>query len=319
MNVNLQSIQDTGFEGAEQQSIFNAFRITLQSPLDVPAKTAQIADELSFRYAALGSPSSLEDCLWETWVVLVEIVSIIPPDHEWQGILVNAIKLIREKNLGANGGGPNDKAQLKELAGLPDYIRDAWFDPTDPVENIPTDFEPEDYHDDGDDDPAEPEEAEQIEPEEDDFAGPEEDPIQRYFKWKNLNSFVARLTSEQYNPWFNLPIWQLRTALEYAPIRGAAMDTRIWVASEWILQCGKLVFEQMTSGNELDEESAAILETGTLSTTDKALSLERWQFWRDRFLFLSGSGSDLDLDAAVVQRARLAAQKMDGIRVGNSI
>lgn len=138
------------------------------------------------------------------------------------------------------------------------------------------------------------------------------------FQWKNLNSFVARLTSAEYSPWLNLPIWQLRTALENEPQTGANMDCRLWVASEWILQSGELLFEEMSSNRDLDQQSARAIETGPTFESKPPLSVERWQFWRDRFLDISKNKADLELDSSIVSRISSTVQRMDTIREKSS-
>lgn len=96
MEVNLQPIDETQTNFSEtQRFIFNNIRTSLQSPLAPPTKAAQIADHLHLRFALARSPSSLADSLWNTWIALVEVVYAIPPDHEWQGILVDALNLLR--------------------------------------------------------------------------------------------------------------------------------------------------------------------------------------------------------------------------------
>lgn len=83
-------------------------------------------------------------------------------------------------------------------------------------------------------------------------------------QWKNLNSFVARLTSLGFTPWLNLPIWQLRIALEELLVKGAAMECRVWVASEWMLRCADLSSKDMNSNKELNAGTARSLRVGSL-------------------------------------------------------
>ncbi|KAH6876350.1 hypothetical protein B0T10DRAFT_497880 [Thelonectria olida] len=270
MDVNLRAIQETDLPGS-QRAIFDIIRLPLQSNLAQPAKAAEVASRLHLRFAASDSPSRLADDLWDTWVVLVEVVSLIPPDHQWHSILVDALHLLRDKELVGSG---HIEHPLRDLPGLPAYVRDVWIDPTEFEENS----------------------------------------SQEDFKWRNLNSFIARLTAATFSPWLNLPIWQLRSALEEEPKKGTAMDCRLWVASEWILQCGELVYDEITSNRELDEWSARALGGGPLYESQVPLSLARWQFWMARFQNLSENAVGLELDASVIARITLTVQRMGAIR-----
>ncbi|TGJ84680.1 hypothetical protein E0Z10_g4079 [Xylaria hypoxylon] len=141
-----------------------------------------------------------------------------------------------------------------------------------------------------------------------------EDVSEEFTKWKNLNSFVARLTSTGFAPWLSLPTWQLRTAFEEPPVIGPARECRVWIASEWIIRCARPIFEDMTEGREeLDESTARSLRTGPLCDDALPLSLERWQFWRKRFAELAGDGSGLGLDSVISRRSLDALNSMDAV------
>ncbi|KAL7624170.1 hypothetical protein AAE478_005727 [Parahypoxylon ruwenzoriense] len=79
---------------------------------------------------------------------------------------------------------------------------------------------------------------------------------EEFSKWMNSNSFVARLTSTSFPPWLNLPIRQLRMALEEPPVKGAAMGCRVWPATAWIIHCEDPIFKDINSKEELDENTA---------------------------------------------------------------
>ena len=95
--------------------------------------------------------------------------------------------------------------------------------------------------------------------------------------WKSLNFFIARITTPDFAPWLNLPIWQLRIALEEPPVQSAAMDCRLWVASEWIVQCADLVFQDLNSKEEVNEDTAHSLRMGSLCPGIPPLSVKRWE------------------------------------------
>lgn len=132
-------------------------------------------------------------------------------------------------------------------------------------------------------------------------------------RWKNLNSFVARLSSSGIAPGITYPIWQLREALEEPPLQGPAMECRIWVASEWIINYADAIFEEMNSKEEVDEDTARVLQGGTLYKGKPPLSPERWTFWRDRFTALLTGALSLGLNSVVATRISDALRSMDSI------
>lgn len=106
-----------------------------------------------------------------------------------------------------------------------------------------------------------------------------------------------------------MPIWQLREALEELPVEGPPMECRLWVASEWIIHCADLLLEQMSSKEEIDEGTARALSIGALCKVERPLSLERWEFWKQR---LSELAADAETDTAA--HISQALKSMDAIR-----
>ncbi|KAH6678206.1 hypothetical protein B0J14DRAFT_635359 [Halenospora varia] len=119
-----------------------------------------------------------------------------------------------------------------------------------------------------------------------------------FIKWKNLNSFVARFTSTGFAPWVNLPIWQLRMALEEPPVKGSAMEC--WISH--------------LQGYELDESTVRSLRTGPLCDDKPPLSVERWEFWKERFSELAADAGSLGLDSAITGRISDSLKSMDAVR-----
>lgn len=131
----------------------------------------------------------------------------------------------------------------------------------------------------------------------------------------NVNAFIARLTRPDFARWLTLPIWQLRAALEGPPVTGPAMECRLWVASEWITQCADVLFQDMTSGEELDEGAARFLRAGPLCEDAAPPSAERWRFWKKRFEGLAADAESLGVDVKgpVVARIADALERMDTV------
>jgi hypothetical protein len=121
-------------------------------------------------------------------------------------------------------------------------------------------------------------------------------------KWINLNSFATRLTSKDFAPWLQFPIWELRIALEAPPLKGATMNCRLYVASEWIIRCGDVVILDMCSNEKLKESLALALQTGPLCLDTPPLSMKRWGFWKRRFLEICANRKTLELDDAISGR-----------------
>ncbi|KAI1497274.1 hypothetical protein F5X99DRAFT_421456 [Biscogniauxia marginata] len=210
--------------------------------------------------------------------VILDVVCYVPPGHLWQVSLIQSLAIPPPAKLRPRRGErcrqfilageltlhPNKKLSLwRQLPILSACVREKWNDPTETGEELYEEFE----------------------------------------KWKNLNSFVARLTSTGFAPWFNLPIWQLRMALEERPVEGSAMESRLCVASEWILHCADSIFKNTTSKEELDEGTARALGTGSLCDDSlPPLSVERWGFWKKRFSEFATDTSSLKLDSPITGR-----------------
>jgi Protein of unknown function (DUF3632) len=153
-------------------------------------------------------------------------------------------------------------------------------------------------------------------------------------RWQNLNSFTARLTASGHTCWaITFPIWSLRTALEEpAPppmVGGAqlAIETRLQVASEWILRCSALLFAEMTAsdGREaLDEDTVRAIAPGKLCEEGMSpLGRQRWNFWREKMEAMINVGGRekkeevLRLDEVVRQQVVKAVVVMKRVEEGH--
>jgi len=237
--VILQSLGDLEHH-ADDRAIFDVLKATLQYPANAQAKGVKLADDIIFLSE---SKEGGGPGLWWVWMVVLDIARCIPPGHSWQDSLLQCLD-----NLCQRGGRPkaynkwpNDE-QWVLWRNLPEFsscVREMWII-----------------------DPTGREEA-----------------LSAYAKWKNFNSFMARYMSKQAVIWLNLPVWQLRDALEEPPrwedFRPGT-ECELWVASEWIIQCAGPIFKEMKS--EADPESeheARVYSTGSLCGS-KPFSVERW-------------------------------------------
>lgn len=102
----------------------------------------------------------------------------------------------------------------------------------------------------------------------------------------------------------HLPIWEIRSALEEPTAKGPLMDCRVWVATEWILNCSDLLEKEMKASNEeLTKDEAGIRGTGKLcddSITSR--SWQRWEFWKKRLAEIEKEADGLGLEEETRKR-----------------
>ncbi|KAK0703929.1 hypothetical protein B0T26DRAFT_794384 [Lasiosphaeria miniovina] len=252
MDISLKAIKDCAFSEYERQ-IFHVIKATLQSRAKTAAKSTKIAQDIAFFCISQDEGVDVGETLWNVWAVVVEMASRIPAGHAWQDSLVLGLDVLREQDgavLPADEDDEDEKDGKKPLLwqDLPNLAlcpADTHLDPTETAEDLA-----------------------------DEFA-----------RWRNLNSFVARVTSDEFAPWRNLSVWQLRGALEKTPLaNAAAFDTRVWVATEWAIECA-----------------------------DPVLAVERWAFWKARFAELRADAANLGLSAATAARISEALKSMEAV------
>ncbi|OTA94725.1 hypothetical protein M434DRAFT_394512 [Hypoxylon sp. CO27-5] len=259
-----------------ERPIFNVLKATLQYPGNQQAKIEKLADDIIFFCKSSSHGSGI---LWHVWSVVIEIIFYIPPGHPWQDCFIQCLSSLRQRDDTISSyDQPSTQTDLpwEDLPNLSYCVREKWLDPTDAEEELDEEFT----------------------------------------KWKNFNSFVARVTSTGFAPWLSFPIWQLRTALEEPPVKGSAMDCRLWVASEWIIHCADIIFEDISSLKDPDEGLARSLSAGPLYDGKALLGAERWKFWKRRFSELNADSGKLELDNAVSNRILEALERMDKIEIG---
>lgn len=92
--------------------------------------------------------------------------------------------------------------------------------------------------------------------------------------------------------------------------KGLVLECRVWVATEWILRCGEIVFKDLASKEELDQDTAEALKTGSLCSEVAPLSLERLAFWEKRLVKMLGEKEAPGLSDELPKRVSEAAEKM---------
>ena len=106
-------------------------------------------------------------------------------------------------------------------------------------------------------------------------------------EWLNLNSFVARLGKG----FVSFGLWEIRCGLEGEgdeeedkPAPEAVVNTRILVATEWIIQGGReLLRASLQNALSGEPTSGKPWRCGPLFPGNRGFNLERWGFWKRRF------------------------------------
>jgi hypothetical protein len=111
-------------------------------------------------------------------------------------------------------------------------------------------------------------------------------------QWLSLNSFAARLLSASVQSWTNFGLWELRDGLEEPLSTDEARDTHLITASEWIVQAGKVLYDEAQKSIQLESQATQSLRPGTLiEETQSGFNKERWGFWKKRLEELSANAS----------------------------
>ncbi|KAJ5629950.1 hypothetical protein N7528_003607 [Penicillium herquei] len=111
--------------------------------------------------------------------------------------------------------------------------------------------------------------------------------------WKMFNSFVCRLSADEQIYYCNLALayFIIIEALEEAPGYPAKFDGNVWIAAEWLIRCGHLMYEDLGEFIPEEEQAKSYPKTGPLARGILPISLDRWRFWRTRLLELSRAKS----------------------------
>ncbi|KAJ5334529.1 hypothetical protein N7452_006932 [Penicillium brevicompactum] len=131
--------------------------------------------------------------------------------------------------------------------------------------------------------------------------------------WKRLNSFTSRLTSHAFQSWIVLAYWEIASGLETVPQDTTVFECKIWVATEWLIQCGTILFKDLSSTDELDARELASIKPGPLCQDISPHSVQRWDFWQSRLVELANNKSsnetaleDFSLSASSLSRLEQA-------------
>ncbi|CCF33630.1 hypothetical protein CH063_01005 [Colletotrichum higginsianum] len=237
-----------------QKEIVEILRAHLHGEGSRHTSSSELADAIQQLGATKASRDAASDFLWHLWMVVVDFAYLIPPDHPWQGTLIGAIQTLRQTG-GLIVATEETKEPLlwKDLPHLAEYMLDKWFDPTELDEWT----------------------------------------LDNVAAWKNLNSFAAGLTTEDFAPWLNFPVWQLQSALDESPDKGIILESRLWVATE----PHDDAVEEATEGQ----------------------GLGKLRLWKKRFSELFEDKERLGLDTVLVNRIEQTIKQMEEFETAGQV
>ncbi|KAJ3564024.1 hypothetical protein NPX13_g7989 [Xylaria arbuscula] len=237
MAVSLKFVEDLELLALDQDNL-NILRATLQYPAHPSIKSAKLAHDIIFIVDANNCKDSNEGTPDVIWYVWSLILEISKCIPPDHPWQDSLLQAIGHLR-GQDGTVPGmGTGRWEELPYLSMRIRELWNDPTNEMVD-------------------EVEEGE-------------------FTRWKNQNSFVARLTSPFFDPGYAFPLWQLRIALEEPPINGTGQECRL--------------------------SNQTAFKTGSLCRDIPHFSMDRWNFWKRRLAEISADAGNLDLEPAIVTR-----------------
>ncbi|KAJ5357207.1 hypothetical protein N7541_004365 [Penicillium brevicompactum] len=287
-----------------EADILRILNKALTSLVNPAAASATLARSLREHISLQGSQSSqiTSATLLELWEILLEVVCIVPIDHPLHEVLIAAVDDLRREG-GAVAGSDvgntphqtsDSTTSLKweDQPRLSMYLFDngqvsklkatSLFSARNSnIKEDPTDL---------DDHSSEDIEA-----------------------WKRFNSFASRLISHDFQSWIVLAYWEIAGGLKTVPQNTTGFECKIWVATEWLIQCGTILFKDLSSTEELDARELASIKSGPLCQDISPHSVQRWDFWQSRLVELTNNKSsngtaleDFSLSASSLSRLEQA-------------
>lgn len=134
--------------------------------------------------------------------------------------------------------------------------------------------------------------------------------------WKRFNSFAARLLSQEFQTWIVLAYWEVAAGLETPPQDVTEFECKIWVATEWLIRSGSILFQDLSSNEELDAEALASIKPGPLCEDINPQNVERWERWQSRLVELTSENSSLSASTLSRLKQAFAAMSRSSCDVG---
>ncbi|CAG7929007.1 unnamed protein product [Penicillium olsonii] len=276
--IDLDSLNDPDATQGEAD-IFQILKQGLRSEGDHASVAAHLAESLRGFIHDQGARSLkvANDLVWDLWVTLLRAITIVPIDHPWHNCLIATVDKLRRE-----GGriAPSDDVSDNVF---PTVRAECLANLLIRVRSGQTCLG---------------------------FA------CTLSTCGLRMNSFASRLLVDDFKHWIDFAWWEITVGLETAPQDPTEFEWRLWAVTEWLIQCDDLLFKDLSSTEELQEEVLASVRPGPLCADVHPVSLQRWQFWISRLMELSGGtytvegGSEVALSATSISRIEMAIAAM---------
>ncbi|KAJ5939726.1 hypothetical protein N7466_002860 [Penicillium verhagenii] len=241
--------------------------------------SADLTESLREHVSKSESLDDAEEFLWDFWTTLMGVIRVTPLDHPWVEILVEAVDDLRR-----TGGVIVDGDTLMLWEDLPQfsmYVYDKWAeDPTDFDDTAPADIE----------------------------------------TWKRQNAFISRLVARGSPWWIYLAYLEVSTGLEgvkqesISPFEcSTVFECKLWVATEWLIQAGGVLFKDLSSNEDLSAEELRSITPGGLCKELSPQSVKRWDFWLSRLMELGDKKSSDVLKEDTLHEVSLSGSSLSRI------
>lgn len=107
--------------------------------------------------------------------------------------------------------------------------------------------------------------------------------------WKRWNSFVSGLVARGCPWWIHLAYCEVSDGLETISHDkatefdvGTVFECKLWVATEWLIRSGGVLWQDLNSDQELLDEELRSIKPGPLCSDVYPCSAQRWDFWLSR-------------------------------------
>ncbi|CAJ2511136.1 Uu.00g067610.m01.CDS01 [Anthostomella pinea] len=136
-------------------------------------------------------------------------------------------------------------------------------------------------------------------------------------KWRNLNSFSARLYASGVTETSWYPVVELRGTVEKYASSASVPEAALWVATEWVIRCPDRIFRFLQQADEpegeMPERVWGLGDAWAGKEDVGLLSVERWNLWKKWFSEKKEKLSEADsgtVDSATLGRVSEALEKM---------
>ncbi|KAJ5921212.1 hypothetical protein N7466_009538 [Penicillium verhagenii] len=255
-NIDLGELRSSDFHRKEADALRILSEAFASQP-DPAAASAELVRSIREYCSKYESSAIAETNLFYFWMMILNAQRIIPMDHPWHEALIAAVDDLRRQ------GGPlvgNDTESLwEDLPGLHVVVLDFWADPTNFPDTVPEEIE----------------------------------------IWKRWNSLVSGFVARGCRSYRGFAYWEIRDALENDSHDEPTLfdattvfECKLWVATQWLIRCGGILFDDLTHGEEIEEESKS-WGCGPLCRDIPTYSIQRWDFWMSRLVQLADKKSTI--------------------------